>query len=136
MKKIILSNDLHNTTATVQMTEDGFVANKSLSRARKKLCGIKDCHCSMDDGGCRPAQLVTNMPDGSWIMTTRFHNMHCREGKELYFLVSREPIYDGYRGRIMTKDQFKNMFPDSDAADTPEGMEGIENMVLSEEMSE
>jgi len=42
--KLTLKNDLHGTEATV-IVKDGIISTASLKRARKKLCGMKDCAC-------------------------------------------------------------------------------------------
>ena len=51
--KLTLSNDFHNTE-TVVMVKDGIISAGSMKRAKKKLCGMKDCQC----GGLRGEQAV------------------------------------------------------------------------------
>ena len=42
--KLTLRNDFHHTSATVTV-KDGVISGSSLKRAKKKLCGMKDCSC-------------------------------------------------------------------------------------------
>lgn len=49
--KLTLKNDFHNTE-TVVVVKDGVITARSMQRAFKILCGIKDCQC----GGIRGPQ--------------------------------------------------------------------------------
>lgn len=49
--KLTLRNDFHQTEATV-LVKNGVISPRSLKRARKKLCGMRDCCC----GGIRGTQ--------------------------------------------------------------------------------
>ena len=42
--RLILRNDFHNTEVVV-IAKEGILSESSLNRARKKLCGIKECLC-------------------------------------------------------------------------------------------
>ena len=60
MQRIKLVNDFHGTEAIVE-AEDGVIPASSMNRARKKLCGIKNCTCGTFRGG----PMLRHNPDGS-----------------------------------------------------------------------
>jgi len=66
---LTLKNDFHNSSATVRVT-DGFISARGWERARKLLCGIRDCKCGGirgENGGRR----FQHYPDGRIEVTER-----------------------------------------------------------------
>ncbi len=59
--KITLTNDFHNTEATVIVNDSMMLSNSQIKRAQKKLCGMSGCECS-NAAGTRGRQYL---PDGS-----------------------------------------------------------------------
>ena len=43
--KITLRNEFHGTEVTIRLNARGKVHARTLDRAAKKLCGMKDCAC-------------------------------------------------------------------------------------------
>lgn len=60
-----LTNDFHNTSATIFPKVDPFgreyLTKAQIRKVRSKLCGIKGCRCG-DVAGCRP-HIVTDDPN-------------------------------------------------------------------------
>ena len=59
-----LTNNFHNTSATVLPKSDGaalYITPAQIRRVRSRLCGINGCTCG-DVAGCRPRQ-VEDDPD-------------------------------------------------------------------------
>ena len=50
---ITLTNDFHNTSATVRPV-NGLISRRSFLRASKKLCGIDGCTCGIIRGQGNP----------------------------------------------------------------------------------
>lgn len=48
--KVKLTNDFHNTETTIQVNEGGLVPLSQIKKAKKDLCGTKDCTCSNASG--------------------------------------------------------------------------------------
>lgn len=46
----ILINEFHNTEISIRAAVGEYVADSTIKRIRKKLCGISDCHCSGSTG--------------------------------------------------------------------------------------
>lgn len=50
MKKITLTNNFHNTSINLILSNHNRLSLRQVRRARETLCGMKDCHCSGDAG--------------------------------------------------------------------------------------
>ncbi len=59
-KKITLYNDFHNTEVNL-LVRDGKISRNQILRARRELCGIRDCVCG-DEFGTRGPQDVLLEP--------------------------------------------------------------------------
>ena len=56
MTKVTLVNDFHNTSTTVQPTNNRL-SERQIKRVRRVLCGITGCSCAFDDAGQRGSEL-------------------------------------------------------------------------------
>lgn len=69
-KKIVLSNDFHNTEVVVYAkvlgNGDCWISEGQVKRARKALCGIHECTCG-DYAGCRPIMVEEDYTEGGII---------------------------------------------------------------------
>lgn len=50
MTKTKLTNNFHNTEATIIVRKDGTISARTLRRAYKTLCGIEGCTCGNEIG--------------------------------------------------------------------------------------
>lgn len=55
--KVVLSNDFHNTTVTLLVSEGWSLSPRQRKRAQKALCGMSDCLCSGSLGARGPQTL-------------------------------------------------------------------------------
>lgn len=72
-----LFNDFHNTSCKVRPDSQGFISEKALKRADKKLCGIDDCCC----GGIWRNQNFSRYNDGTYLIKDYEMHKHKREGQ-------------------------------------------------------
>lgn len=45
MSKFTISNDFHNSTATVKIALGAWLSKSQIARVRAQLCGISGCTC-------------------------------------------------------------------------------------------
>ena len=51
-----LTNDFHNTSATVRVGKNGFMSPRTVKRVERELCGIDGCTCGRYGLGVRGPQ--------------------------------------------------------------------------------
>ena len=45
MKKVLVANEFHGTTATMTVNNQGGVSSEEYDRTARHLCGMSDCAC-------------------------------------------------------------------------------------------
>lgn len=60
-RQIALTNDFHNTRATIRVPADGYISEPARRNAWHKLCGNRECVC----GGVMGERMGTHLSDGT-----------------------------------------------------------------------
>lgn len=71
-RRIILTNDKHNTSVVLMVHPDEPLTFKQSKRAREQLCGIEGCPCNEKLGTRGPQGYdILYIPGDGWKITSR-----------------------------------------------------------------